>query len=377
MLRVMILQDEMASLLAGLAAAEKIQTGEPASQAPSAAAAAVASTKSRRPSKSSKKGRKAAAAAAASEASGSGLTAIDEGSTLSSAHYGSQDAADGLAQGRSSVSASGITLDALGLSIADTDSAKAQAEPRNSRFGSQLTLDALGLSLADTGAAMEADVDPGVGALTMQSLGLAQNTLEDDVVDAPEDVAERMSRILETFGPGVGATADFVLVSEGMEPDVSYMEPVRMQDYGSETHREIVSESDHRQGVAMLSEAADAGAGPDVALMASTVSRTQMPGYGSPAPAMSVEASSAPRARQDEVFEFDRPSEVPRQSPAAVATPPTANSLGVQRSQAEEGVSLADLGLEVGDLAVGADGVDDDVLSLAQQLAAQDDSPRR
>jgi hypothetical protein len=364
----------MASLLAGLAAAEKIQTGEPASQAPSVGPAEAASSKSRRPSKSSKKGHKAAAAAAASEAPGSGLPAIVEGGTLSSAHYGSQDAAGaGLsAQGRSSVSASGITLDALGLSIADTSAAQAQAQPRGSTFGSQLTLDALGLSLADTGAAMEADA--GVGALTMQSLGLAKDDDEDNLVDAPEDVAERMSRILEAFGPSVGATADFVLVSEGMEPDVSYMEPMKMQDYGSETPREIVTDSDPRQGA--VANWAEAGAGRDAALLASGTSLTQVTG-GPPEPAMTIEASAAPRAHQDGVFDYERRVEVPRPPTAAGAAPRTADSFTAQRAQEDNSVSLADLGLEMGDLTVGTDGVDDDVLTLAQQLAEHNDSPRR
>jgi hypothetical protein len=49
---------------------------------------------------------------------------------------------------------------------------------------SRLTLDALGLSLADTIAAMEADSQK--CALNFESLGLTMDDLEDDqVVDAP------------------------------------------------------------------------------------------------------------------------------------------------------------------------------------------------
>lgn len=62
----------MASLLAGLAAAEKIQTGEPVAPAPSSVSSTAASAKSRRPSKSSKKSRKGSVAE-------TDLSAISEG----------------------------------------------------------------------------------------------------------------------------------------------------------------------------------------------------------------------------------------------------------------------------------------------------------
>ena len=90
-------------------------------------------------------------------------------------------------------------------------------------FESQLTLAELGLNLDDTGAAMEADYE--MGALTMQSLGLNLYDLEEpQVVEAPEDIAERLGRIMNTFGK-VGASADFVLVSNAMEPDSSISQP--------------------------------------------------------------------------------------------------------------------------------------------------------
>jgi len=82
----------------------------------------------------------------------------------------------------------------------------------DSMFTTQLTLDALELSLADTGAAMEADFE--AGALSLRSLGLNQWDLEKgQVVGAPEDIAERMSRILDTFETNVGATAENVCAS--------------------------------------------------------------------------------------------------------------------------------------------------------------------
>ena len=116
------------------------------------------------------------------------------------------------------------SLDANRDSVAGTGAVTEPQSTAGSAFASQLTLDALGLSLADTGAAMEADSE--VGALTLQSLGLTIDDVdEEQVVDAPEDIADRMSRILDTFGTNVGATADFVLVSQAMEPEVSYVQP--------------------------------------------------------------------------------------------------------------------------------------------------------
>jgi len=369
----------MASLLAGLAAAEKIQTGVPSLHVPGAAPASVAASKSRRPSKSSKKGRKAATGAAASSTAPATLSAIAEGHTLSSAHYGSQDTAT------SAAPASAMTLDALGLSTADTGAAQKQAEARSSKFGSQLTLDALGLSLADMGAAMEAD--PEAGALTMQSLGLTSDDMEDALEGTPEDVAERMSRILETFGGSVGATADFVLVSEGMEPDVSYLQPVGMRDVISEQPRQMVTANYDRQGAA-ATRLDEAAAGRTVEYLNSQPASTQADVRAPEmAPAISIEARAEPRARQDAVFEFERhldaPQEVaaiPEQTSSSALASSAAEARFNGRGSLDQGsgaVSLADLGLDIGDLAVGADGVDDDVLDIAKQLAAQDDSPRR
>jgi hypothetical protein len=80
----------------------------------------------------------------------------------------------------------------------------------------------LGLSLDDTEAAMEAD--PKMGALTMQSLGLNLDDLEEPHV-LDEDIAERLGRIMKTFG-NVGTSADLVLFPNAMEPDSSiFQEP--------------------------------------------------------------------------------------------------------------------------------------------------------
>lgn len=64
----------MASLLAGLAAAEKIQTGVPVAPAPSSASSVSGPAKSRRPSKTSKKKRNGSSSEAGTE-----LSAITEG----------------------------------------------------------------------------------------------------------------------------------------------------------------------------------------------------------------------------------------------------------------------------------------------------------
>jgi len=143
-------QDEMASLLAGLAAAEKIQTGLPVAPAPSdTSSAGAASAKSRRPSKSSKKSRKGSSVA------GTDLSAISEGGTLSSAQWA--QAPSGTRA--SSASQGGVTFDPSILDAAASLSQGTQAAaPQQSRYASQasgLSLDALGLSTADTGAAME------------------------------------------------------------------------------------------------------------------------------------------------------------------------------------------------------------------------------
>ncbi len=107
--------------------------------------------------------------------------------------------------------------------LAPSQEATAKLPQPEGTFESQLTLAELGLNLDDTGAAMEADYE--MGALTMQSLGLNLYDLEEPhVVDAPEDIAERLGRIMNTFG-NVGASADFVLVSNAMEPDSSIRQP--------------------------------------------------------------------------------------------------------------------------------------------------------
>jgi len=293
-------QDEMASLLAGLAAAEKIQTGVPVAPAPSSASSVSGPAKSRRPSKTSKKKRNGSSSEAGTE-----LSAITEGATLSSAQWARAPVATG--QGVMEAAAS------------------------------RLTLDALGLSLADTIAAMEADSQK--GALTLESLGLTMDDLEDDqVVDAPEDIAERMSRILDTFGTNVGATADFVLVSQAIEPDVSYIQPPQN-----------VAVSSAREGAAISRRQGDEAQRTLQQSVRETLAARMMAQGG--------------RAK----------------SPAAVGLPQTPREAPPNASANLAGgseITLDALGLNPGDLAGGADEIDDSVLSLAQQLAAEDNSPR-
>lgn len=202
---------------------------------------------------------------------------------------------------------------------------------------SRLTLDALGLSLADTIAAMEADSQK--GALTLESLGLTMDDLEDDqVVDAPEDIAERMSRILDTFGTNVGATADFVLVSQAIEPDVSYIQPPQN-----------VAVSSAREGAAISRRQGDEAQRTLQQSVRETLAARMMAQGG--------------RAK----------------SPAAVGLPQTPREAPPNASANLAGgseITLDALGLNPGDLAGGADEIDDSVLSLAQQLAAEDNSPR-
>ena len=202
---------------------------------------------------------------------------------------------------------------------------------------SRLTLGALGLSLADTSAAMEADSRK--GALTLESLGLTMDDLQDDqVVDAPEDVAERISRILDTFGTDVGATADFVLVSQAIEPEVSYIQPpqnvtISSAREGAEVSRRRGDEAE-RTLQQSIRETLDA--------------RMMAPGGGVQSPA-AVGLAHTPRE-----------------------APPNASANLAGGSE----ITLDALGLNLGDLAGGADEIDDSVLSLAQQLAAEDSSPR-
>ena len=117
-----------------------------------------------------------------------------------------------------------------------------------------LTLDALGLSLADTHAAMEADSE--VGALTMQSLGLTMEDLrEGELVDAPEDIAERLARILETFGSQVQATSDLVVV----EPEESFIRPHDDVQHTMETAN-VAADSTETQAAETLVPTADSEA---------------------------------------------------------------------------------------------------------------------
>jgi len=184
---------------------------------------------------------------------------------------------------------------------------------------------------------MEADSQK--GALTLESLGLTMDDLEDDqVVDAPEDIAERMSRILDTFGTNVGATADFVLVSQAIEPDVSYIQPPQN-----------VAVSSAREGAAISRRQGDEAQRTLQQSVRETLAARMMAQGG--------------RAK----------------SPAAVGLPQTPREAPPNASANLAGgseITLDALGLNPGDLAGGADEIDDSVLSLAQQLAAEDNSPR-
>jgi hypothetical protein len=203
---------------------------------------------------------------------------------------------------------------------------------------SRLTLDALGLSLADTSAAMEADSQK--GALTLESLGLTVDDLEDDqVVDAPEDIAERMRRILETFGNDVGATADFVLVSQAIEPEVSY----------TEQPPQNVAVSSARGGAAVSRRRGDEAQRTLQQSIRETLDTRMMAQGGRAHSPAAVGLAHTPRE-----------------------APPNASANLAGGSD----ITLDALGLNLGDLAGGADEIDDSVLSLAQQLAAEENSPR-
>lgn len=359
--------------------------------APSSVSSTAASAKSRRPSKNSKKSRKGSVA-------GTDLSAISEGGTISSAQWAqapSATAAFGISQAQTGVrfdpsvldaasslsgaqagagrayqyssQPSNVSLDALGLSIADTGAAMEQSQAGgSSMFASQtLTLDALGLSLADTGAAMEADSE--VGALTLQSLGLTTDDLqEEQTVDAPEDIAERMSRILSTFGTNVGATADFVLVSDAMEPAASYVQPPA----ASGTPRDqYVAESSPRQTA------------PPPRRQREEAAMEQLEARMLGGPAQSFSVSSGAPARELALAPLARTqapsaarSSAPPPPAAAAAAPPPASPAPAGGPRE---ITLDDLGLDLGDLAGGQDNIDDSVLHLAQQLAEENESPRR
>lgn len=204
---------------------------------------------------------------------------------------------------------------------------------------SRLTLDALGLSLADTGAAMEADSQK--GALTLESLGLTMDDMEDDqVVDAPEDIAERMSRILDHFGSNVGATADFVVVSQAIEPEVSYIQSIQN-----------VAESTAREGAIVSYRRGDDAQRTLQESVRETLDARKM--------ASGVKA-------QPPAASYSEPVHIPRQDPTNESVDPAGGPV----------ITLDTLGLNLVDLAGGADEIDDSILCLAQKLAAEDSSPR-
>jgi len=116
----------------------------------------------------------------------------------------------------------GVALSSSRWALTPSHEAATALHPPEGTFESRLTLAELGLSLDDTGAAMEAD--PKMGALTMQSLGLNLDDLEEPHV-LDEDIAERLGRIMKTFG-NVDTSADLVLFPNAMEPDSSiFQEP--------------------------------------------------------------------------------------------------------------------------------------------------------
>lgn len=168
----------MARLLAGLAAAEKIQYKDQPGGLEAPGSGPRSSDKARRPKKRTS-GRRPSAQA-------NSVDSPRAGTSISAAQWASRSRDE-----------DGITLDALGLSVQDT---RAAADGEGVADEAEaLTLEALGLSLSDTTAIAE----PESGGLGLES------------------VAERMSRILEVFGQGesaVRASADFVLISQPVEP---------------------------------------------------------------------------------------------------------------------------------------------------------------
>ena len=244
-------------------------------------------------------------------------------------------------------------------------------------FESQLTVAELGLNLDDTGAAMEADYE--MGTLTMQSLGLNLYDLEEPhVVDAPEDIAERLGRIMNTFG-NVGASADFVLVSNAMEPDSSIRQPPfalgsapRVQYTTAAGAPDTMSDDDDggEQGDTEELEVED---------------EREVPGYSlRPPPRESgLEARRAQRTPRQQVEDRVPPTARGVMSSDSKLQKKDINlgdlgldlrdlSEGVVRdSPRSDGLKLDDLGLELEDVAVGVDNIDDSVLALAQQLVKE------
>ena len=198
-------------------------------------------------------------------------------------------------------------------------------------FESQLTLAELGMNLDDTGAAMEADYE--MGALTMQSLGLNLYDLEEPhVVDAPEDIAERLGRIMNTFGK-VGASADFVLVSNAMEPDSSIRQPTlgsapRVQYTTAAGAPDTISDDD------------DGGEKGDTEVLEVEDER-EVPGY-----------SLRPPPRESGL-EARRAQRTPRQQ-VEDRVPPTARGVMSSDSPLQKNeINLGDLGLDLRDLSEG------------------------
>ena len=129
------------------------------------------------------------------------------GGTLSSAQWAA--GAAWAAQGEEIETS--VVQTALSLARRDSPVPGSDALERGRVFTGSLTLDALGLSTADTSAAMQAG-----GALNLESLGLTVSDLTEQPVDAPEEISSRLARILEVHGSdSVQATGDIVVV----EPD--------------------------------------------------------------------------------------------------------------------------------------------------------------
>ena len=230
----------------------------------------------------------------------------------------------------------------------------------------QLTLDALELSLADTGAAMEADFE--MGALSLQSLGLNQEDLEEgQVVGAPEDIAERMSRILDTFGTNVGATADFVLVSQAMEPGESYTQPPPELRDQEPSRQQNMTETHAREGGAARPQRDAGQENLQQALREKMASRIKPP---LPRLALPVRAAS-PLAPTFNTLVAAARSELP-----ATLAPEQGHEHERDGNTGATGISLDDLGLDLQDVSGGAGNIDDSVLRLAKQLAEENDSPR-
>jgi len=179
-------QEEMASLLAGLAAAEKMNLSGVEELQGRGGSAGQGQEQGRRP----KKGKKSRGAATAEAA----------GPSLSQAQWTRMEREVPPSHTPTEMAPvpSNLTLGALGLSLADTIGT---APPPHQQPGAgALTLEQLGLSLQDTTAVVdEGDHDALAGAL--------------ERVERPD---QRLQRIANTFGagPSVRASADFVLIDD-------------------------------------------------------------------------------------------------------------------------------------------------------------------